>query len=277
MKRIYLALAALLFLSASVQAQNPAGDWQGALDVNGTALRLVVHISEESGALKATIDSPDQGASGIPVASISVANSVLKLDVSAVGGSYEGHISADGQTIDGTWTQGGGSLSLVLKRQSATAAAAAPAKKRGAPVFPDEETWLGTLDAGSATFHLVLHLAKADGGGLRASLDSVDQNAYGITVTSATEKDSTLKLEFPGIGASFEGHAAADRRTIDGTWSQGGKPTAALHAQGCRGRHHRAKGCCGCLAGGAGRSGAASAVAHLRRGRREVHRQARQP
>jgi len=47
-------------------------------------------------------------------------------------------------------------------------------------------------------------------------------------VTSATEKDSTLKLEFPGIGASFEGHVAADRRTIDGTWSQGGESLPLL-------------------------------------------------
>jgi hypothetical protein len=232
MKTLSMAVLACLFTGASAQAQNAVGDWQGALDANGTTLHVVVHITEDGGGFKATLDSPDQGATGIPVGSVSVAGSVLKFEVPMVGGSYEGHFSADGQAVDGTWSQGGMSLALLLKRQSAAATAPAPppaqAKKPGEAVFPGEETWQGTLDAGMATFHLVLHLAKADDGGLKASIDSVDQNAYGITVSSATEKDATLKLTLPGIGASYEGHVAAGRASIDGTWSQGGRDMALV-------------------------------------------------
>jgi len=222
LNRIYLVVVAPLLFGASLHAQNAVGDWQGTLDANGTTLHVVVHITEDGGGFKATLDSPDQGATGIPVGSVSVAGSVLKFEVPMIGGSYEGHFSADGQAVDGTWSQAGMGLALVLKRQSATASPPAPAKKPGEPVFAGEETWTGTLDAGSSTFHLVLHLAKADGGGLKASLDSVDQQAYGITVSSALERDSTLKLALPGIGASYEGHIAAGRASIDGTWTQGG-------------------------------------------------------
>ncbi len=48
------------------------GDWQGTLKVGGVELRLVLHVSEgESGDWKATLDSVDQGANGIPVTSMS--------------------------------------------------------------------------------------------------------------------------------------------------------------------------------------------------------------
>ena len=225
MKTIRMAVLFCLLAGVPTLAQNAVGDWQGTLDANGTTLRVVVHITQSEGGYRATLDSPDQGANGIPVGSVSVAGSALKFEVPMVGGSYEGHFSADGQTVDGTWSQGGMSLALVLKRQTAAASAPAPpparVKKPGEPVFLGEETWQGALDAGMATFHLVLHLAKAGDGGLVAAIDSVDQNAYGITVSSATEKDGVLKLALPGIGASYEGHIAAGRATIDGTWSQG--------------------------------------------------------
>ena len=228
MKTLSMALLACLLPLMSAQTQNAVGDWQGTLDANGTTLHVVVHITEDGGGFKATLDSPDQGATGIPVGSVSVAGSVLKFEVPTVGGSYEGHFSAGGQAVDGTWSQGGMSLALVLKRQSAAAGGPASPKKPGEPVFPGEETWQGALDAGMATFHLVLHLAKADDGGLKAAIDSIDQNAYGITVSTVTEKDGVLKLELPGIGASFEGHIDTGRTKIDGTWSQGGRDMALM-------------------------------------------------
>lgn len=43
--------------------------------------------------------------------------STLSLDVPAVHGSFQGTLSADGNTVDGTWTQGG-PLPLVLTRQA---------------------------------------------------------------------------------------------------------------------------------------------------------------
>src|SRR5271169_6792931 len=42
--------------------------------------------------------------------------------------------------------------------------------------------WEGTLHAGPADLRLVLHVGKAEGGGFKATLDSVDQAAYGIPV-----------------------------------------------------------------------------------------------
>jgi pimeloyl-ACP methyl ester carboxylesterase len=82
-------------------------------------------------------------------------------------------------------------------------------------------TWAGTLQAGDSVLHVVLHIMKGNGGSPRATLDSLDQGVYGIEAL-VTQTGSTLKIEVPSVNVSYEGEISADRRAIDGTWSQGG-------------------------------------------------------
>ena len=54
----------------------------------------------------ASIDqSPDRGAA-MPVDAITLQGSTLEFSIAAIRGSYSGTIAADGNSIDGTWTQG---------------------------------------------------------------------------------------------------------------------------------------------------------------------------
>src|SRR5690348_12164202 len=99
---IILTLAATL-----TRAQDVAGDWHGTLNTGMGELRLVLHIAQAAdGTLKATLDSVDQGANGIPVSSITLKDSKLHLGVDAVHGTYDGSLGPDGKTISGTWSQG---------------------------------------------------------------------------------------------------------------------------------------------------------------------------
>ena len=50
-----------------VNAQSVTGDWQGKLSYEGVELRVVFHITGQSGNFQTTMDSPDQDATGIPV------------------------------------------------------------------------------------------------------------------------------------------------------------------------------------------------------------------
>ncbi|MEJ2240259.1 MAG: alpha/beta fold hydrolase [Gemmatimonadales bacterium] len=121
-----LALAAVLFspltsnplpiINYSHQAEI-VGTWLGTLAVQGTQLRIVFHIAEgEDGALTATMDSPDQGAVGIPVSEVTYAERHLKLVSAAVSGEFDGDLSADGSQIVGEWRQGGFTLPLTLTK-----------------------------------------------------------------------------------------------------------------------------------------------------------------
>jgi hypothetical protein len=93
------------------------GSWEGALDVNGTRLRLVFKLSNRpEGTATATVVSVDQGGVEIPAAAVVQTGSHLTIVVRQVAGTYEGDLK-DGQ-LTGTWTQGPGTLPLVLKRAS---------------------------------------------------------------------------------------------------------------------------------------------------------------
>ena len=80
MKKLVFFLVVLA--GALAHAQNIVGDWQGALKIGPSELRLVLHITKgDNGGFKATLDSIDQGANGIPVSSVSLKDSQLDLNV----------------------------------------------------------------------------------------------------------------------------------------------------------------------------------------------------
>ncbi|OGD16942.1 hypothetical protein A2V47_05680 [Candidatus Atribacteria bacterium RBG_19FT_COMBO_35_14] len=93
------------------------GIWEGKLKVPGVELRIVCKISKNpDGSLTATLDSPDQGVTGIAVEKVMVKDNTLYLEINSVGGIFEGKISSDFLTIEGHWKQSGQTLPLTVKR-----------------------------------------------------------------------------------------------------------------------------------------------------------------
>ena len=101
---------------AAESAPSLAGDWSGELEVGGTRLPIVFHVVESDGALSATVDSPSQGALGIPVSAASLREGKVEFESAAVKADFQGELSADGKSIRGVWRQGGASLPLLLSR-----------------------------------------------------------------------------------------------------------------------------------------------------------------
>jgi hypothetical protein len=94
------------------------GIWMGNLRVpGGLELRIVFNISANpDGSIKASMDSPDQGALGIPVETVSYKDGNLNLEVKSIQGNFEGIYKEDSKTIEGKWKQAGSALPLVLSR-----------------------------------------------------------------------------------------------------------------------------------------------------------------
>lgn len=84
-----------------------------------------------------------------------------------------------------------------------------------------EGNWAGSLQAGDAVLHLVLHVSKAGDGAFKATIDSLDQAVYGIEVTALTQSESEIHFSVSSVGAQFEGKFSADHARIEGIWSQG--------------------------------------------------------
>ena len=82
--------------------------------------------------------------------------------------------------------------------------------------------WQGTLNAGGAKLRLVLKIARDKDGKLSGTLDSPDQNANGIPISSIDQTGAGVKLEIASIGGSYEGKMSASGMEIAGDWKQGG-------------------------------------------------------
>ncbi len=113
-KTMILILAALLAVG-SVTAQDIAGDWHGMLDAMGQKLRIVLHITGSGDSLSATFDSPDQGAFGLPLSSISFVDNRLTVVGDRPPIIYEGEWK-DG-VFTGVFKQSGYEFPLELQRE----------------------------------------------------------------------------------------------------------------------------------------------------------------
>ena len=97
-------------------AERYAGTWVGTLNAGGVVLRIVFNVTVSNGTLAATMDSPDQGAKGIPVSRIETQDGAVTFEVKAAGAFYSGKLSADYGSIDGAWNQGGRSFPVLLMK-----------------------------------------------------------------------------------------------------------------------------------------------------------------
>jgi hypothetical protein len=87
------------------------------LDTPVGSYTLVFNLSNKDGSAVGTVDSPDQGAMGIPISMISPAENAIKIALKIVSVEFSGKLSEDGKTLTGEWSQGGGSFALVLAKK----------------------------------------------------------------------------------------------------------------------------------------------------------------
>jgi uncharacterized protein (TIGR03435 family) len=120
----YMGFKGLFVAALSVTAlfaQNVVGTWQGTIQTPQRPLRLVMKVTRaDDESLKATFYSIDQTPQGIPTSGVTLQGTTFKLTIPAIGGGYEGKLSADGSTINGTFTQGGPLALNLVKATPAT-------------------------------------------------------------------------------------------------------------------------------------------------------------
>lgn len=114
--RIIVLMIFFILSGFYISAQDISGKWNGILKVQGIQLRLVFNITKTENGYSSTMDSPDQGAIGIPVSSTKYENETLKLEVSTAGIMYEGRLENENSFV-GTFKQMGQSFPLVLSRK----------------------------------------------------------------------------------------------------------------------------------------------------------------
>lgn len=118
----FILIFGLIALSGhSLQAQEInsryIGSWEGELKVAATSLRIWLHIQEDNTGLKASMDSPDQGAMDLPVGKISAEGEILTIELPDLRASFKGSLKND-SLLSGTWSQGLSSLPLLFHKSA---------------------------------------------------------------------------------------------------------------------------------------------------------------
>ena len=111
MKKMMLCLVTML-LTGTLSAQEITGPWSGSMFVSGIKLRLVFHIQQSKQGLSATLDSPDQGAKGIPCDTVTFNPPALRIVMRSLRASYDAVLAND--TLKGTFSQMGMKMPLDM-------------------------------------------------------------------------------------------------------------------------------------------------------------------
>ena len=208
---VLMLIGILGFGSSSVRAQAvPAvqGDFVSTLG----PLHLKLHlVAGAGGALSGTLDSPAQGAIGIPCADLQVQGQTFSFAVPAVHGSWTGTIGNDGTTLIGTWNQGS-PLPLSFTRDTFV-----PASKPS----PVDGFWLGTLQAGAQSLRIQISVKSDRGGQESCAFDSLDQGAFGLPCAKVAFSGTDFSFDVPAVKGHWGGKLSHDSQTLTGTWSQG--------------------------------------------------------
>ena len=121
------ALLVLLLMSISSFAAEDQveGKWMGNLAVgDGVVLRVVFNLTRAGDGYIGTLDSPDQGATGIPLTSVEMDDGALVVRIDTLRAQYRGELADGG--FSGVFQQAGQRLALKLTRIDQTPTIARP-------------------------------------------------------------------------------------------------------------------------------------------------------
>jgi hypothetical protein len=215
-RRSLLTLALLLASAPFLRAQapvNPAGHWEGTVDLQGNQLQFGVDfIQDTAGQFTGTIEIPSQQLKGLPLLKVAVDGKTVNF-YARRDQTLTGNISGDGKEMTGAFAVEGAAMPFMLKR---TGDAHVEPPVKSAPVGKElEGTWTATLQG----LHVELRVANGPDGAT-ARLVNLDQGGLEIPGT-LTQKGSGISFETTIVVGSFAGVLNGDATRIDGEWKQG--------------------------------------------------------
>jgi hypothetical protein len=213
------AIAACLWIACAgaVSAQSDMrGHWSGNLDTPGGALGMEVDLDKTASGWIGSISIPAQGASGLPLDAIAFSGGKGSFHIKGGPGDpgFTGTLSADGKSLEGTFSQGPASLPLKLTRTGEAKVETPKASPAVAAEFLG--TWEGAIQPG---LRVVLTISNGKAGA-EARMVSPDQGNAEIPVSAIVQKGAKLTLEVKAVGGGYEGEINKERTEFNGTWTQ---------------------------------------------------------
>ncbi len=116
MKKLLLVVT-MVIASVSLFSQDISGKWNGLLVVPGAELRVDFNLTKTADGWTSTMDSPDQGATGLPTTSTTFKDKELTIIKEDLGIVYKAKLNEE-NVFKGTFTQMGQVFDMDLTQKN---------------------------------------------------------------------------------------------------------------------------------------------------------------
>ncbi len=224
------ALAAILFSNSNSFAAGSVfdlvGPWEGVMEFGKFKIRMRLNLQKtDHGAIHGTIDHPDQGMKGMPVAAILYNAPAIRLEIDPYQTAYNGTVASDGSEIRGVFEEGPGGrpVELRFKRAKETAPEPEPVYTINAGEKPDARGfWKSEIEVMPGfKMRMGMKIGRTPNGALVAKLDWLDQGMKDIPASSLKFAAPEVQLEWQALQISFNGRLSDDMKKLAGTWKMG--------------------------------------------------------
>jgi RNA polymerase sigma factor (sigma-70 family) len=210
----------------SAGAPDIQGAWAGNFEFKDQKMPLMYKIIKVDGSYHAVEVDIYQGVKESPVSKVIYNYPSIRIEQQAIGFTYDATLNPKTMEMSGTWKQGGSSGPFTMKLNALPDAFPEPMAESDYAPRKDSDLqgyWKGTLKAGNTILRIAVRIAERADGTFRVSGDSLDQGSKDVEATAVSYHQPTVKVEFGGIGAVFEGTVDGTDRVITGTLTQGDK------------------------------------------------------
>lgn len=223
------ALAVLLLASACARAAE--GRWEGALQVPGGAVPVVLDLERRGEAWLGSALLPGRGAPPARLRALSVDGTVRATLPLGQGGelALELRPSADGRRLEGQGRQGGHSAPLALTRTGPAQLSFVPAGEALAPALAG--VWRGRYDIGFGAREVTLRITPP-----AVAMTIVGRRTTEVVFDEVLQHGALLRLRSSEFDIVLEAPwAGAAQGQLAASWSQGPFETAfVLRREGAR-------------------------------------------
>ena len=213
-KIIFIVIVLVLGISASYAEDRATGHWEGHIEIPGQPIAVKVNLAIDESDWRGTIDIPAQGAKGLPLSEIHVAEEGegmrVKFSIRGVPGNptFDGTLQ-DG-VINGTFSQGGVTFGFRLSREIVSGPVRPQEPKPPFPYQIEEVKFQNgpinlagtlTLPPGNGPFPAVLLIS---GSGLQDRDETVfGHKPFWVLADHLSRAGiAVLRVDDPGIGKS---------------------------------------------------------------------------
>ena len=213
-KIIFIVIVLVLGISASYAEDRATGHWEGHIEIPGQPIAVKVNLAIDESDWNGTIDIPAQGAKGLPLSGIHVAEADEGMRVTFSIRGVPGNPTFDGTlqdgVINGTFSQGGVTFGFRLSREIVSGPVRPQEPKPPFPYQIEEVKFQNgpinlagtlTLPPGNGPFPAVLLIS---GSGLQDRDETVfGHKPFWVLADHLSRAGiAVLRVDDPGIGKS---------------------------------------------------------------------------